>query len=93
VAETLELERRLNSFPVIRKSGPLSTHAINSARSRIWIYSPCFVPDESVVSALKLALLRGVDVCILIPDGADHYLESLAVFSFLNKFNGCYSSL
>ncbi len=42
-------------------------HAINSARSRLWIASPYFVPDEAVVAALQLAGLRGVDVRILIP--------------------------
>ena len=48
------------------------THAINSARKRIWIASPYFVPDHSVLVALQLAGLRGVDVRILIPDRPDH---------------------
>ena len=30
-------------------------HAINSARERIWIASPYFVPDEPVMTALQLA--------------------------------------
>ncbi|MDF3129395.1 cardiolipin synthase [Kiritimatiellaeota bacterium B1221] len=61
------------------------THAINSAKKRIWIASPYFVPDEGVLNALELATLRGVDVRILIPDEPDHLLVYLAAFSYLKK--------
>ena len=60
------------------------THALNSARRRIWIASPYFVPDESVLVALQLAGLRGVDVRILIPDKPDHLLVYLAAFSYFD---------
>ncbi|MEX2607412.1 MAG: cardiolipin synthase [Kiritimatiellia bacterium] len=61
------------------------THAINNARDRIWIASPYFVPDEGVIQALQLAVLRGVEVRILIPDLADHHLAYLAAFSSLKQ--------
>ena len=51
---------------------------INSARHRIWIVSPYFVPDDDLISALQLAALRGVDVRILIPENPDHKLVWLA---------------
>lgn len=57
-------------------------HAINTAKERIWIASPYFVPDHSVVTALQLAGLRGVDVRILIPDKPDHLLVYLAAFAY-----------
>jgi cardiolipin synthase len=60
-------------------------HAINSARERIWIASPYFVPDEAVAYALQLAGLRGVDVRILIPDKPDHLLVYLAAFSYFDQ--------
>ena len=60
-------------------------HAINLARKRCWIVSPYFVPDESVVSALQLAALRGVDVRILPPAKADHKLVYLAGFSYFRE--------
>ncbi|WP_455207002.1 cardiolipin synthase [Kaarinaea lacus] len=60
-------------------------HAINSAQQRCWIVSPYFVPDESVVSALQLAALRGVDVRILLPEKADHKLVYLAGFSYFHE--------
>lgn len=46
--------------------------ALNAAKKRIWIASPYFVPDESVLSALQLAVLRGVDVRLLLPSKKDH---------------------
>lgn len=58
-------------------------HAIHSAKTRLWIASPYFVPDEAVQDALKLAVLRGVDVRILIPDRPDHMLVYFSAFAFL----------
>lgn len=46
--------------------------AIHAARERIWITTPYFIPDEAVSSALRLAVLRGVDVRILLPSRPDH---------------------
>jgi len=60
-------------------------HAINSARKRIWIASPYFVPEHSVTVALQLAGLRGVDVRILIPDEPDHMLVYLAAYSYFDE--------
>jgi cardiolipin synthase A/B len=48
--------------------------AINAARERVWLTSPYLVPDEAVIAALKLAVMRGVDVRILIPSRRDHYV-------------------
>jgi cardiolipin synthase len=66
-------------------AGLMFTHAINSAKKRIWIASPYFVPDEGIVAALQLAGLRGVDVRILIPDEPDHLLVYLAAFSYFQE--------
>jgi cardiolipin synthase A/B len=48
--------------------------AINAARRRVWITTPYFVPDEAVFAALRLAVMRGVDVRILIPSRRDHFV-------------------
>ncbi len=42
-----------------------------SASSRIWIATPYFIPSTSVVSALRAASFRGVDVRILVPERPD----------------------
>lgn len=65
--------------------GLLFTQLIHAATTRVWIVSPYFVPDETVISALQLAVLRGVDVRILIPQKADHRLVQLAGFSYLEE--------
>jgi len=41
--------------------------AINSARNSITVATPYFLPDEAVMSALRLAVMRGVNVRVLIP--------------------------
>jgi cardiolipin synthase len=56
--------------------------AIMRAEHRVWIASPYFVPDESIIRALQLAAMRGVDVRILLPEKADHLLVWLASFSY-----------
>lgn len=60
-------------------------NAIGAARTRLWIATPYFVPDVDVLTALKLAVLRGVDVRILIPEEADHLLTWLAAYSFFDE--------
>lgn len=69
--------------------GLLFTELIHSARRRIWIVSPYFVPDAPVISALQLAALRGVDVRIMLPEKADHKLVYLAKFSYLEETLPC----
>lgn len=60
-------------------------NAIGAARKRIWIATPYFVPDVDILSALKLAALRGVDVRLLVPDRRDHWLVWLAAFSYFDE--------
>lgn len=42
--------------------------AINCSRSSLTIVTPYFLPDSSLISALNVASLRGVEVNILIPE-------------------------
>lgn len=60
-------------------------HAINSAKQRVWIATPYFVPDEPVVAALQLASLRGLDVRILIPDEPDNIGVGLASYALVQE--------
>jgi cardiolipin synthase len=59
--------------------------AIHSAKQRIWIASPYFVPDEGVTDSLHLASLRGVDVKIIIPDKADKQLVKFSAYAFAGE--------
>ena len=58
---------------------------INRAQTRLWIASPYFVPSASVLNALKLAAIRGVDVRIILPNRPDHYLVYLCSFSYYEE--------
>nr|WP_281375563.1 cardiolipin synthase [Haloferula luteola] len=57
----------------------------NTARQRLWIASPYFVPDQGVLTALQAAAIRGVDVRILIPEKADHLMVWLAAPTFYEE--------
>jgi cardiolipin synthase len=63
-------------------------HAICSARSRIWIASPYFVPDDAVLLAMQLAAGKGVDVRLMIPKRPDHLMVWLASFAYLPSLLG-----
>ncbi|WJH35186.1 phospholipase D-like domain-containing protein [Paenibacillus sp. CC-CFT747] len=47
--------------------------------------SPYFIPDASLIMALKTAALSGVDVRILVPSVPDSRLIQLASFSYLEE--------
>jgi cardiolipin synthase len=49
--------------------------AILSARKRLWIASPYFVPDAGILDALRLARYREVDVRLLCLLKPDHFLS------------------
>ncbi len=59
--------------------------AANSARRKLWIASPYFVPDEGVLTALQTASIRGVDIRILLPERPDHLLVWLSAFSYYEQ--------
>jgi cardiolipin synthase len=56
---------------------------IDSAKRRVWIANPYFVPDAHIQAALQLAALRGVDVRVMIPGKPDHRTTWLASLSYL----------
>jgi len=55
--------------------------AANEARSRLWITTPYFVPDEPMETALRLAAARGVDVRLIIPEENDSQLVKAAAWN------------
>lgn len=56
---------------------------ISSAKKNIYIQSPYFVPDASIMEALKTAVLSGVDVRIMIPCMPDHMFVYWATYSYV----------
>jgi cardiolipin synthase len=56
--------------------------AIHSAESRVTITTPYFVPDEAFLQALETAVLRGVEVNLVVPRKLDHRLVGAAARSY-----------
>lgn len=44
---------------------------ITSAKESVWIASPYFIPDEDILSAIKISALSGIDVKLLVPNKPD----------------------
>ena len=56
--------------------------AINQAKKNIYIETPYFIPDDSLLRALKSAALSGIDVRIIFPKIADHKIVNTASYSY-----------
>jgi len=58
---------------------------INSARHHIYIETPYFIPDDEILSGLKIAALSGVDVRLIIPLKEDHPFVHWASLSYIGE--------
>lgn len=56
---------------------------IYKARKKIYLQTPYFIPDESMLSALKMAAMSGVDVRLMVPGRPDHLMVFWATHSYL----------
>lgn len=59
--------------------------AINSAETQVFLTNAYFVPDPQLLAALKEAVLRGVDVRVLLPDKIDSVLVYHASRSYYDE--------
>lgn len=55
----------------------------HKAKKHIYIQTPYFVPDDAVLSALKMAAESGVDVRLMIPCKPDHPFVYWASYSYV----------
>jgi len=55
------------------------------AKETVFVQTPYFIPDESVLDALRMAALSGVDVRIMIPDRPDHHFVYWASISYVRQ--------
>ncbi len=55
---------------------------IHKAQKYIYIQTPYFIPDESILEGLKIAAASGVDVRIMIPQMPDHPFVYWATYSY-----------
>jgi cardiolipin synthase len=69
----------------LETAGLMFTSALHSARERIWLSAPYFVPDEAVMKALELAALRGVDVRVITTGTGDSLAVFMAAFHYIDQ--------
>ncbi|TWT88081.1 Cardiolipin synthase [Pseudobythopirellula maris] len=60
---------------------------INAARDELVLTTPYFVPDESIVRALRGAAARGVDVRLIVPEKIDSLLTRYASRSYFDELH------
>ncbi|WP_058304193.1 cardiolipin synthase [Gorillibacterium timonense] len=58
---------------------------ISSAKRSIYIQTPYFIPDASMMDALRIAALSGLDVTLMIPDKPDHPFVHWATLSYVGE--------
>lgn len=58
---------------------------IQSAKKEIFLTSPYFIPGETIIDALKMAALSGVDVRLLVPGISDSFMVNAAAKSYYNE--------
>ena len=58
---------------------------IYSAKKSIYMQTPYFIPDKSLLDALRVACLSGVQVNIMIPDKPDHPFVYWATISHIGE--------
>lgn len=59
---------------------------ITNAKREILIQTPYFIPDESFMSALRIALASGVSIKIMVPSKPDHRTVFWVTQSYLKEF-------
>jgi cardiolipin synthase len=58
---------------------------IHSAKESVLLQSPYFIPDDSLLNAMKIAALSGIDVRLMLPRKADHKLIRWASHSYVGE--------
>jgi cardiolipin synthase len=89
-----EPSRTGNAFAQLLPSGPgyptennqrLFVAFIHGARERVVITTPYFIPDDALLQAMQTAVLRGVDVRLVVPYKADQILVGWAQRSYYEE--------
>ncbi|WP_181391808.1 cardiolipin synthase [Methanospirillum lacunae] len=58
---------------------------IHLANESVYIQTPYFIPDESILDALRMAALAGIDVRIMMPAKPDHWFVYWAGISYIEQ--------
>ncbi|MBB4037334.1 cardiolipin synthase [Dysgonomonas hofstadii] len=86
------LENKGDNLMQLATSGPVGPYkdihlgilqAISNAKECIYIQTPYFVPTDSLLLALQMASMRGVDVRLMLPRSSDTTFVHIASMSYL----------
>jgi cardiolipin synthase len=58
---------------------------VHGARKQVVLTTPYFIPDEPLLQAMQTAVLRGVDVHLMVSEKADNLIVSLAQHSYYEE--------
>lgn len=59
--------------------------SIHAAQSTLLIATPYFIPDNTIMNALVMAIKRGVNVCLITNQTSDHLIFDLGSASFVRQ--------
>lgn len=59
--------------------------SIHSAKKKVWIVTPYFVPDYNLLQALIIASHKGVDVRLITPHRSNHTIVDLCRSSYMRE--------
>lgn len=59
--------------------------AITNAKHNIYIITPYFIPSETILDAVKISALSGVDVSLMIPERSDTWLANWGTRSYISE--------
>lgn len=79
---TISYEVGIKSFHSVRRN---YKYAIDNAKDFIYITNAYFLPDGIIYRSLKRAVIRGVDVRIILPFKTDHPYVRIASFAILKQ--------
>lgn len=74
------------SGPNTKPSIMLSTNsAILSAKEKVYIVTPYFIPVETILNAIKQVALAGLDVRLMVPKTGDSVVVNAAAYSYYEE--------
>lgn len=92
--KTVDNESTPKLYTQILTSGPDSDWAsimqcyftaITQAKKHVYIVTPYFVPNESILSAVKIAALSNINVSIMLPERSDTWLAHWGSMSYITE--------
>lgn len=93
-ADNTNIESSNPYFTQIISSGPDSDWsaimqcyflAITQAKRNIYIVTPYFTPSESILNAIKITSLSGVEISIMLPERSDTMLTHWGTMSYISE--------